>query len=339
MFSRVIVGGSAAALLALIVFVAIAQHSQDVAALHATEASVATQNSYAHDRWDDLPGLLPPEVTTSVWFMSGFALHANNCQPNTGGAIDGVCIVPESVERFVSYSKGEIENRLSNYLGNHPELDPLTTDLIVLDMEKPVHPRHIGQYPVSDHAGVDQREIIEAFKIRTEVAREMLPNAALSLYGVIVPDPQARNSDAFHESWRGYVRAGAMGMYDHVDFLSPVLYVRWGPSDGSKYDTIDAYTRMGVELTRRLPRVKPLVPLLNLRVSNGNSNHDSEFVSFDVARAQLDYLRSLPDSVVRRIVYWAPPSEDHDKYSTPGEIGAFLSCLSGVGGCDVIWPP
>jgi hypothetical protein len=61
-------------------------------------------------------------------------------------------------------------------------------------------------------------KVVGAFKRRLAVVRRSLPHAQLGLYGTTVHDAGGINVS-------GYQRAAAMGVFDDVDILVPVLYL------------------------------------------------------------------------------------------------------------------
>jgi hypothetical protein len=78
------------------------------------------------------------------------------------------------------------------------------------------------------------------------------------------------------------VKAGDCGMFDEVDFLVPVAYPRFGPTDGAAWNTYEPYTRLAIEGSRELRRSDgsslPVVPFLTVSIANGNSNHHKEIL-------------------------------------------------------------
>jgi hypothetical protein len=158
----------------------------------------------------------------------------------------------------------------------HPEVDRHTNAIVLIDIEKP-HLRDLGA------KSARQREaIVAAYKVRIEAARAAFPNARLALYGTLNPDPRGRSGDrTYLARLRALVEAGEDGLYDELAYLAPVLYVRFGCHDARLgpcdryWDTLDAYTRLGIDGSARLSRSDgsrpPLLPLLGFKVYNGKS--------------------------------------------------------------------
>jgi hypothetical protein len=232
-----------------------------------------------------------------------------------------------SLTDFTGCSYSDIKDHLQKYVDGHgSELAANTHDLIVIDIEGKFSPNRFGQYYEDGTLG----EIIEAFKRRIRVVREILPCAKISLYGVIIPHGLANpdNPDFVKSVW-GYREAGRLGLYDELDYVTPVLYMRWGPDDKKhQFGSIGAYTRMGVEYAACLTD-RPLAPYLSLRVANRNSHHDDQPVRAEEAKGQLAYVRTHP--CVDKIVYWTPPKRASKYYANPEEIQSFLEQINPCG--------
>jgi hypothetical protein len=271
--------------------------------LQALEVRFSSQNAYVS--WPELstsapqPGVAPAAsavapatsgINNRVWTMNGSALHASK---------------GDSVEAFLSYSESQIRDRLKSYLREHPALNPQTDDLIIVDMEHPVHPKKRREY-----SGTKQTEIIEAFKKRIKIARQEFPNAKLSLYGVIVSDGRGDPSrPGFKEMVEAYKRAGQLGMYDDLDYLTPILHLRFGPQD-KQYNTIEAYTRLALETTHSLQTSQgtalPLVPELSFKIYNGGSRQHRQCAPVEPIQKQMKIIQEYP--YVQMIVLWAGPA-------------------------------
>jgi hypothetical protein len=95
-------------------------------------------------------------------------------------------------------------------------------------------------------------------------------------------------------------------MFDELDFLSPSLYVRFGPKD-KHYLTTSKYTKTKIEYTQKLKdsagRYIPLAPFLGFKIQNKASAHHGECVTIDPVSKQLRAL--LKDPSVKIIVFWA----------------------------------
>ncbi len=213
------------------------------------------------------------------------------------------------IARFLDTDDDKIRKRFAAYLKTHA-IDAQTTDWIVLDMEHPVHPSDLGQAEYD----TNRDKLIEAFKRRIAIAREALPKARLSLYGVVVGNSRGLvENEGFKTSMKGYQRAAELGMFDALDYLVPVIYQRWGPDDRI-YKTLEEYTRQTVKMSATLKRKDgssiPLAPLLSVRVFNTKSDHDRKPVSAESAKLQLKVLAECPE--VKMVGFWSADEKPKD---------------------------
>ena len=272
--------------------------------------NLTTQNTFPvtnpNVNWRSLEGLRANCVTANVWTVGGWGL-------STSGKM--------TVEEFIGKTEFQVEAGFITYL-NKTGLDHDTQALVILDIEHPIHPSHFGDYlddPLFD-------EIIAAFKLRISVVRRLLPDAELSLFGVVGPP---NNADEFNANFIKRIEAlrlaGELGLYDELDYLSPSLYVRWGPDD-KLYDTNIEMTRIGIDYTESVTG-KKVAPFLSLKVINKSPKtaYDGEYYPINVAESQLDFLRAHP--AVEKILYWTPPVPDNFYYVSDREIHDFFSSL------------
>lgn len=286
------------------------------------QVSLTTQDAYPPDNpkavWRSLISLDGLGVTTDAWTIGGGHLSVNTT---------------DTLDQFLLIGEDEIRNTFENYLERHPQLKKDSRNLIVLDMEAPVFPPGWGQpdrKPFLD-------KIFPALKMRISIVRRCLQEAKISMHAVIAPEAQGKvEQERFQNSMEGYRQAVDFGLFDELDYLSPVLYTRWGPADGSgaksrlRYCTIAAYNRLGIAETAALID-KPLVPMLSLVVNNRTSTEDTHLINMEAARAQLTYLQSRPE--VARVVYWSAPDSDntHGYYVPPRSILRFFNDLEACG--------
>ena len=232
---------------------------------------------------DDERSLEDAGIKNDSWMLHGYAVVAPN---------------DISEEAFFAATEGDVRSKLLAYLADKVELDPETTDYVILDIEHPVHPRTFGSYLDPSHDLYDPAQfarIIDAFTLRIAVARELFPNAQLGLFGVTTPHPFG---DATLESQvsrqNGFLAASAAGLYDDLDVLCPVIYQRFGPSD-TQYHSIDSYTQLGVDSTTLLRRsdgtTPSIMPVMSLAIFNGGSaDHEQPILAEDLA-AQIGVLQ------------------------------------------------
>jgi len=184
---------------------------------------------------------------------------------------------------FLAKTQADVEGRLGAFKAAHPEVEPGTDATIVIDIERP-HPKDLRTY--SRRA---REAIVDAYQVRIAATKATFPNAKLALYGTLNPDGRGRADDAtYRRRLAALTRAGREGLYDNLDYLVPVLYVRFGCDDqvngpcDRRWDTLDEYTQLGVDGSRRLRKTDasspPLLPLLGFRVYNGNSAFNRELL-------------------------------------------------------------
>ena len=263
------------------VFAAVSAQLSPTAA--APPLSLALQSKYS--KLD----LTPYDIANDAWSISTYAFHAD---------------ANMSIETFINASDADVEGSIRWYLGRKPALDPMTTDLLILDIEAPVHVKHIGKYA---HEPELHDQIILALKRRIDAARRVFPYAKLSLYGVIFPHPQGHpDSKGVRQQMTAMRRAGELGMFDNLDYISPNLFQRWGVSDKRYSTRVEDATRQGIEHSQQLTKSDgtpiALAPILSFEVFNPNSRHDQQIGSPQVTRLQTDILNQYPS--VQRIVYW-----------------------------------
>jgi hypothetical protein len=199
------------------------------------------QSRYA----DDAESLRSAGVKNDAWMLHGYAVAA----PKGMSEAD-----------FLDASEDDVRESLLSYIDNKPDLDPATSDYVILDIEHPIHPKNFGKYlsPMDERYDPAQFvRIMIAFRLRISVARDLLPNARLGLYGVTTPHPFGDASLASQITRQGgFLAASAAGLYDELDVLCPVVYQRFGPND-ARYEDMESYTQLGVDsasLERHQPR-------------------------------------------------------------------------------------
>ena len=96
--------------------------------------------------------------------------------------------------------------------------------------------------------------IVEGYKMRIDVVRELVPNCKIGLYGFPTPHAHGKADSAVEvRRTMGYELAAARGILDQVDTICPVLYQRFGATD-SHYHRIADYMQVGVDTGRSLRR-------------------------------------------------------------------------------------
>jgi hypothetical protein len=183
-----------------------------------------------------------------------------------------------NVAGFVRKSVEEVRANIDGWLDRHDGVSGDTTGIVVMDIEHP-HPSGLHTY---DSDPEFQERVIKAFVTRAKAARLAFPNATLGFYGTLVPDKLGRPMAGVYKRRRdALVRAVALGMFDEVDCLVPVVYPRFGPKDPeAHWNAYEAYTRLAITGSRELSKSDGtklrLVPFLGCWIANKNSKHNHE---------------------------------------------------------------
>lgn len=210
------------------------------------------------------------------------------------------------------------------------DMEPSYPDPADANQNTNFSPAQLGRYEDvqrSDGSSM-QDALIKAYSQRIIVAREVLldkwPTVKIGLYGVVVPDGKGEEDARFNQRMQGYTRAGDLGMYDHVDYLVPVLYTRFGEIDASGdldrlHGWIEQSARQAITNSQKLTRHKgkgiPLAPLLTFWVANGNSLDNRNVILLQTLGLQLRVLRSYCS--VEIIVLWSGKETKEEMESDP----------------------
>jgi len=221
---------------------------------------------------------LPFPTTCEVHLVEQAVLSSLDLE-GTGLEVGSVCMngayvkanQGETLDQFLAYTEAQVESTFTNFMENKGPFD--ANEIIIIDIESPVHPKEFNHY-------LDEPETLEAivaaFKMRIDVVKSLAPGHPVSLYGVVVPQGKGYE-ESWAETWQGYQAAGALGLYDDLDYISPVLYHRWGDTDGDReqwtHDSFHQALTKSALLTRTDGVSIPLFPLLSLSVFNGGSVH------------------------------------------------------------------
>jgi hypothetical protein len=118
-----------------------------------------------------------------------------------------------SLPQFLAINRSQLTRLITQHLLPKVRGGAATTDIVILDLESPrgIHPRGYGELNDTMLAAV-----VRATRLRLQVARALMPHAGIALYGTAV------NSSA--GAVLGYKRAAALGLWDDVTHLVPVLY-------------------------------------------------------------------------------------------------------------------
>jgi hypothetical protein len=220
-----------------------------------------------------------------------------------------------NLEAFVNVKRSEVEDRIQRFLDANPDVSALTKGRVVMDIEGPPFPSGFHRQPPRMQA-----RLARAFATRAEAARRKFPKAKLGFYGTLLPDSRGRETAAYLARIAALVKAGERGMFDEIDFLVPVIYPRFGPTDrADAWGSYEPYTRKAIEGSRHIRKSDgsslPVLPFLTVSVSNKNSKHHNQILldlptphPLDVTLGvQLDVLLALR---VRTAVFWVGQNSD-----------------------------
>lgn len=181
----------------------------------------------------------------------------------------------------------EMEMRLLDFASDVGITPSTHADILMIDNEDPP-PADLHEY-----TGQDRIDIVEGYKVRIGVVKDVFPSAKLALYGTL--NPQGRGDeegDIYEARLQALIDAGEQGLYEQIDFLVPVLYTRFGCDDVTNpptpdeacddaFHTIDEYTRLGITGSRQLEKIDntvlPLLPVVGVRVAGDPEEENNTF--------------------------------------------------------------
>jgi len=226
----------------------------------------------------------------------GIVFHGSSLEANFGDSIDD----------FLSYTESDIRISLRNYIQNRG-IDPLTDDLIILDIEHPIHPSDIWTF--ENDPVYNQIDIINNFAIRIRVAREELPNAKIAVYLSPLDKVGDRNSAITINRMRGFRTAGQFGMFDYADYIIPVMY-QWFEPNTPNHDTLEQFTRMHIEefqtLTNSVGTSMDVLPLLGI-VYRENTTETEMLITSEDQQFQMSVVQEYNINLTS---YWHHPNYD-----------------------------
>jgi len=195
-------------------------------------------------------------------------------------------------------------------------LNENTEGKVVLDIE---YPRNLTRFYNESEFSSDYSDLqwfVDGIKKRVAIVRQLLPNAKLGLYGLGSPHPFGSESNSeIMKSRIEFVMDN--NLCENIDFISPVLYARFGPDD-SQYNTVLS----GVS-TRQLKDMCDLVlmkdstldvyPLMSFVVYNGGSSNNNQLAQKELNVSTMNelYVDKLTNSEyqIDQVIYWIDPSQ------------------------------
>lgn len=242
-------------------------------------------------------------VLQSAWFSDPSELESLGVN-NGGIAVNGSAVLQNSGEDLSSYlasTEAQITTNFAKYIAKH-NLNG-SSAYVIMDLEAVVAPKNWGQYYESDEDDKSNSnssqfdQVIEAFKLRMSVARTLLPNAKICLYGVPVPTNWLSTSSSWIQQNGGFIQAAEQGVFDQADYLTPVLYTRYCLQDSSSYLTrnqeiIGLALEAAKSYTRTNGETIPVMPLITPTLFNGASECNKTSISPSELWSQINEIKS-----------------------------------------------
>lgn len=264
----------------------------------------------------NVAGLEALGVKNDCWMVHGYAVDApHNCTD----------------EEFFNASVSDIEYRFGRYLSKKTDLMSNYDGMVIIDIERPYHPQQLGKFidPNSKDYNPEKFEaIVDGYKRRIAVVRDMLPNCKLGIYGFPTPHSHGKlDSNAEQQRIFGYEMAAARGLLDQIDVICPVIYQRFGSTDNN-YDRIASYTVNGIEVGRSLRRTDgstfEIQPLVSFKIYNGASAHDKELITIADLADQIEVIR---EQGVEEFMFWHGKDDLDGSTTVTERLGELLNEL------------
>jgi hypothetical protein len=256
---------------------------QDVVMMD-TKIHLATQN----ERYTDTSTCATPDV---VVLGGGWLLQEDD---EKGGNID----LEDFLDYDGAYDQAAVETRLGQYLAGHSNMNPSTfSGIIVLDIENPNLKNLVDN---GTYTETQRQQIVEAYKVRIAAANHVFDpdddhSVKFALYGTMVADAQGRTTEPAYQTVEdrrvALGDAAAAGLFDEIDYLSPLVLPAFGCSDSAStscvseacdgaWGTIEAQALQAVVESRAIANVDlPLLPITSPRIYNpSNSSFDGDLI-------------------------------------------------------------
>jgi len=207
------------------------------------------------------------------------------------------------LDSFISTTEDEVREILTRQLKNNS----INGDVwFLIDIEYPVYPKDFFAYR-DIYGDIAFEKLITAYKLRVDIARELLPDARIGLYGMPTPTGSVKDQADLQGQISGIQAAADLGLLDSVDDIYPVLYLRYGTQDRNYITRIVEMTKSGIgaalTVRKRDGGAPGVVPLFSYKVFNGRSDHHNQVAPVSLGRLQLEIAREMGG--VSAIAYWA----------------------------------
>lgn len=189
---------------------------------------------------------------------------------------------------YIAKTQADVEAHLLANFVPETGIDINTRGLFILDIEGSADGHSTHPSDLYLESAADQALVIESWRLRARAVRAVFPNCTIGQYGTPVPNPRGNPDNiVWLDRIAGLVAAGVAGAYDDLDYLSPLIYARFGPHDtANEWGSYAAMTLQAVEGARQMRKSDgsqlPVMPLLNTNVDGANSL-DNNVMLFDLA--------------------------------------------------------
>ena len=227
----------------------------------------------------------------------------------------------EDIDFFIESTPDLVRKRLRRFIDDK-HVDANTEDFMLIDIEAFVDLKKLGTYETDPDL---QQQIIEAYRLRVEITKELLPNVKVGIWNTVSPPPgKFPNIPSIDKKQRGYHRASELGLFDDVDYLVPTLYNIFGPDDFNSEDAwLDwyyHYNERAINLTKEITDSQgtsiPIAPLLSLLTFNcaidecsGGTHHKGLPIRPQDSAFLINQLQQYPE--VETIIFWSGRDENH----------------------------
>eukprot|EP01045_Picozoa_sp_COSAG04_P010307 COSAG04_NODE_627_length_11777_cov_62.455557_2_plen_763_part_00 len=237
--------------------------------------------------------------THGIWYVDGDVMFSGS-----------------TIAEFTSQTSQTLGSRLRTYFTGGGKWQRnisgglQTTNAVVFDIETPVNLKLLGTFLAAERANGSQifQQTVDAYKLRAQVARTLLPHAKLSFYGS--PNgPASFTGENFSLSTEGYLEAAKRGIFDQVDSLIPVLY--FGNNISSPdHGRVFGFNNATMDLASRIPRSDgSTIPIwVNTKPTYRFGPHLPPFSGW-LEKSTMDALVSSwrATANVERIIWWFYP--------------------------------
>lgn len=167
------------------------------------------------------------------------------CEPygvSRGGiTLGGGAFLAQSGISLFDYLGATYQNILDNldhYLRIKTDVLPTTTDIINLNLEHPISPQEYGEY-LTENGYRAFKAYIRSTILRINAVRERLPNCKIALYGHPIPSGNGLDNRKWRSTMKGLLACIPLGLYEKVDYLNCILYVRDADASQDYNDLLD----------------------------------------------------------------------------------------------------